>query len=117
MKDSLIKLSEDYNLIERSIENAKQYIKDWKLEREEEFIEFFSDYNLEDALPDDFSAVEFVALKIRHEVRFSPDNLEALQVVILLMTLDPEDNHIRNIFYYFCYYDMNGEFMEDFIDF
>ena len=116
MKDSLIKLSEDYNLIERTIEYAKVFMKDWKELHEEEFIEFFSEYNLENALPDDFSAINFVVLKIRHEVRLIQENLEALQVVMDLTTFDPEDNHEYTVCTYCCYYDMNGEFMDDFID-
>lgn len=116
MKDSLIKLNEDLNLIERTIENAKIFIKDWKELYAEEFIEFFSKYNLENVLPDDFSAVNFVTLKIRHEVRLGPDNIEALQVVMDLTTYVPEDNREHTLCTYCCYYDMNGEFMDDFID-
>ena len=116
MKDSLIKLNKDFNLVDHTIENAKQYIKDWKLEQEEEFIEFFSDYNLENVLPDDFSAVEFDVRRIGYDILLNQEDVEEIFVVLWLNIFDVEDNHETTICSYYCYYDMNGNIIDNYID-
>lgn len=115
MYKDLIQLSKEFDLEKQTIENAKQFFRNWKKEFPEEFKEYLLPYGLEKDLPTDFSKINFCVFKIGYEIRLGQENIEALSVVLDLETTYNEYDNF-NLCSYYCYYDKQGNFIDDFID-
>lgn len=107
---------EEYDLINRSIEYAKQYLCNFKDNNPQEFDEYFSKYDLQDVILNNSNDVSFEALKIGYEIRPNQKNQEMLVVVMNIMTYDEEDKYDYQVCIYYCYYNLLGEFWDDCIE-
>ena len=115
MFKKLMHLSNEFDLVNQTVEYAKQFFINWKNEFPEEFKEYLIPYGLENELPEDFSRIKFEVFKIGYEIRTGQENLEALSVVLDLIVYCAGEMDGKLCSYY-CYYDKNGKFIDDFID-
>ena len=115
MQEELLKIIEDGDLINKTVINAKKYIQEWEIEQPTEFQIFFSKYNLQNIISKSFTDVKFEVFKVGYEIRIAQESIEVISVVLDLLTL-VENGETEVACSYYCFYDKNGDVVDDFID-
>lgn len=115
MQEELLKIIEDRDLINKTVINAKKYIQEWEIEQPTEFQIFFSKYNLQNIISKRFADVKFEVFKVGYEIRIAQESIEVISVVLDLLTL-VENEETEVVCSYYCFYDKNGDVVDDFID-
>lgn len=116
MYKELNHICNNYDLVKQTIEHAKQDLYYFKEENPEEFVEYFTRFNLQDMLPVDFSMIEFVVFRMGYEIRLAQSNIEVISVAVDLVRCNAVDEH-KKICRYYCYYDLNGNYIDDLMEY
>lgn len=118
MNEELIQMVRDYDLVNRTIGNAKKHIQ--KLQEDasknREFLEYLLRCGFEEDFEKSISKIEFKVNKIRYEIRMNEEDLEAVLVALNLETYDEDDKAHFQLFVYSACYSKEGDFIDDFLD-
>ena len=116
MYNELNQICNKYNLITQTIEYAKQDLYYFKEENPKEFAEYFTKFGLQDTLPTDFSMIDFVVFRMGYEIRLVQSNIEVISVAVDLVQCNAV-NEYEKICRYYCYYDQNGNYFDDLMEY
>lgn len=113
MHDTLLQIENEYDLFNKTIHYAKVYFNNWEKEDFDEFQKFAMENSIL-YKEDDLKNLMFKPFKIGYEIRVGQENLIALSVVLDIFV---KDNDLeQQVCSYYCFYDKQGNMLDDFID-
>lgn len=110
MYTKLSKIVKKFDLMNQSIEAAKQYFFKWKEENPKEWNQYIAPVDYSDDFLVNISDLKFEAAVVRYEIRLFQENMEAISVLVNVNICDNMPIH------YYCFFDMYGNLIDEFVD-
>ena len=110
MYTKLYEITKKFDLLNQSLEAAKQYFYRWNKENPTELSEYVIPEDSSTELAVEISDFEFKVALVRYEIRLFQENIEAISVIVDVNAYEKLPIH------YYCFFDMCGKMIDEFVD-